>query len=129
MSKIVLDTSAWIEYFNGTEKGARVKERIAEEGVGVLITGMIVAELSVKFPKDSKPIDEMVFALKNMANVVSFDFELGKESAKIYMRQRRLKPKFGLMDARVVAAARLNGGKVITCDNDFSNINEAIVIR
>ena len=129
MNKIVLDTSAWIEYFAGSEKGQRVRERLNREGREVFITGLIVAEISVKFLKETRPVEEVVRALGSLASLVPFDFRLAQEAAEIYVHERKTRNKFGLADAHVLAAARIVGGKVITFDHDFNGLNEAVVLK
>ena len=129
MNNIVVDTSAWIEYFNGTEKGSRVRERIVSAGSFALTTGLIAAELASKLVREGKPAEEAITALRSITVLVPFNFPVAQETAKIYLQQRKVKPKFGIVDAHVVAAAKLNGAKVITCDNDFAGLSEAIVIK
>lgn len=129
MSKIVLDTSAWIEYYAGTDRGRQVHARITDQNAKVFTTGLIVAELAAKFLRESKSAGEVINSVGALASLVPSDFRLGEEAAEIYVQQRRIRGKFSLVDAHAVAAARLVGGKVITCDHDFSGLREVVVIR
>ena len=55
----VIDTSAWIEYINGSEKANKFKEIIEKEE---LVTSIItIAELSHKFEKDKKEFAAQYF--------------------------------------------------------------------
>ncbi|MBI4017087.1 MAG: PIN domain-containing protein [Candidatus Aenigmarchaeota archaeon] len=127
MNKIIVDSSAWIEYFAGREKGRKIRE-IIDEGVSIFITGLIVAEVSTKFLKDALPAEDAISAMKSLAILVPFDFQLGHDAAKICVHERKTKPKFGIADAHVVAAARIIRAKVITCDSDFRGLQEAMIL-
>jgi predicted nucleic acid-binding protein len=129
MNKILLDTSAWVEYFNGSDKGRKVREMLVSAGSFALTTGMVAAELASKFLREGKPADEIMIALRAISVLVAFDYDAAYKTAGIYVRQRKSKPKFGIVDAHIVAAAILNDAKIITCDTDFSGIQEAVVIK
>ncbi len=118
-----------MEYLEGTEKGVRIREYIQNPESVFLTTGLIIAEILAKHIKENKDTGLALTAVQSIARVVAFDVELGKQSAEIYVHQRKHKPKFGLVDAHVVAAARINSAKVLVCDNDFVGIPESIVIR
>jgi predicted nucleic acid-binding protein len=129
MSKLLLDTSAWIEYLNGTERGRRVREHLVKSNEFPLMTGMIAAEICSKFVREQQPVDAVLTTLRTSAMPVPFDLEVAHRAAHVYSEQRRKKQKFGIVDAHIVAAARLNGAKIVTCDTDFLGIPEAIVIK
>ncbi len=129
MNKILLDTSAWVEYFNGTERGMRVREHLAKANTFPIITGMIAAEVCSKFAREQKPVDAALMALRSTAMLVPFDFEVAHRTAHIYLQQRKKKPKFGIVDAHIVATAKINNAKIITCDFDFAGLSEVIIIK
>ena len=129
MGNLVVDSSAWIEYFMGTDRGRKVRKHLAHQDIRVFTTGPIVTEVISKFLREGQPIGEVVEALHTLAVVIHFDLDLAKSTAEIYVRQRRIKSKFGLIDAHIVAAARLVQGKVLTCDQDFVEFKEALVLK
>ena len=129
MNKFFIDSSAWIEYFTGTEKGRKVQAIISKQGVMLFTSGLIVAEVSTKFLRENQPTDQAVAAMQALASLVSFDFALGRSAASVYVHRRKTHSKFALSDAHAIAAARILQGKVITCDNDFLGLPEAIVIK
>ena len=129
MNKFFIDSSAWIDYFSGSEKGKKVKEIMSKQGVMIYTSGMTVAEVATKFIRENQPADQAVAAMQALASLVSFDFALGKNTALAYVHRRKTHGKFGLVDAHVLAAARQLQGKVVTCDADFLGLPEAIVIK
>jgi len=127
MSKLLVDTSAWIEYLDGSDKGKRVRDHLAR--AVPLVTGMIAAELFSNFIRKEKPLEIAVNALRNGSTLVPIDLETAHQAAHIYNHQRKKKPKFGIIDAHIVAAAKINGAKILTCNTDFLGLPEAIVIK
>lgn len=123
----VLDSSAWIEYVRGTLKGKKIRDYIEQSNL--LITGVVVAEVSINFMRSSGSSTEAVTVLSSKAKLVPFDFEIGKNSAEIYLGVRKTNEKFSLADAHIVAVAKAHGAKILSCDNDFTGIPGAIVIR
>jgi len=126
MNKLFLDTSAWVEYLGGTFKGQKVRELVLSNIS--LTSAMVAAELLAKYIKESQPIYPVESSLQQ-ATFIDMNFILGKLTAQIYIEQRKKKPKFGLIDAHIVAAARLNNAQLVTCDHDFSGFKEAIIIK
>jgi len=129
MSKLVIDSSAWIEYFTGTEKGEKVRGFLAKSDSFPLITGVIATEVITKFLRSGYSAAEIATALGSVALFVPYGISLAQKTAEVYAKQRKAKPKFGVADANVLAAAMLNNAKVITCDADFAGIPEAVVIK
>jgi PIN domain nuclease of toxin-antitoxin system len=127
-SKIVLDSSAWLEYFSGTEKGKHVRKLITPHTT-VLVTGMIVAEVLSKFLRLGLPTNEVLGNMQMTGALFPFDFELAEQTAHIYHNQRAKNSKFGIVDAHIVAIGLLGKAKVITCDNEFSGLPNTLVVR
>ena len=126
MNNVILDTSAWIEYLSGTNKGRKIKELIVD--MNIISTGMIVAELIAKHIREEQPLEMVSQALQEV-NYVAIDYDVGYLTAQIYTNQRKINPKFGLIDAHIIAISRISGAKIITCDNDFNGIKNATIIN
>jgi predicted nucleic acid-binding protein len=90
---------------------------------------MIATEVLTRFLRFDKPTELIATALRTTALLVPFDIALAQKTAEIYVQERKRKPKFGVADAHVLAAARVNGARILTCDNDFAGIPEAMIIR
>jgi len=127
MNKYIIDSSAWIEYFSGTDKGRKVKELLI--GAQTFTTGIVIAEVSTHFLKKGLQASQAVAAIKTQAALLPIDFHIGEQSAEIYVTERKTRSKFGLADAHIVATAKTHHLKIITCDMDFIGFNEATVIK
>ena len=127
MSSYLLDASAWIEYLEGTPRGAAVERILMGAGNEFFTTPVTIAEvISVALRKG---LDENV-AFAAVANVKLI--EMTRESAKTisiaHATMRKTIKKFSLSDATVLVAARAIDAKIITGDKDFSNITGIVMI-
>jgi predicted nucleic acid-binding protein len=129
MSKLILDSSAWIEYFMGSDKGKKVRAHLAKANAFTIITGVTVAEICKKFLQTSQPSETLITALRMMTKLVTIDYKAGEDTARIVIKQRQTRPKFSTADAHIVAIARQHNVRIITCDTDFLDIPEATVIK
>lgn len=128
-NKLILDTSAWVEYLAGSERGCKVKEIINKPNMLILTTGLIAAELMAKYIKENKPEQDAFEALRALAIMIPFDMVLGANAARLYVMHRKTRKKFGLADAHILAAAQTHKARIITCDTDFMDIQNVTVIR
>lgn len=128
-NNIILDSSAWLEYFFGTDKGEKIRIHLAKADDFSPISGVTVAEVCKRYIRDGMSTEMALTALKAMTTLVQVDYALGLETAQIAVQQRKRNLKFSTADAHMVALARKHHAKIITCDTDFLGIPEAIVIK
>ncbi|MDD9954413.1 MAG: PIN domain-containing protein [Candidatus Woesearchaeota archaeon] len=126
MSDLLLDSSAWIEYLGGTKKGKEVQALIENKRIYIIAT--TVAEVCSKALKDTGTIARATLAMRTRGVFLPLTFEIGEQTAHIYVKERKKKPKFGLADAQTYAAAKNMHATLITCDHDFAKMSHAIVI-
>lgn len=129
MSNLILDSSAWIEYYGATERGKKIRDELHKKGIKIYVTGLIVAEIGSKALKERRSLQEALAPLQNLCSIIPFDFELARITAELYVATRKTNSKFGIVDAHVLAAAQVIHGKLITCDNDFVGMPNTIIIR
>lgn len=121
-----LDTFAWIEYFEGTAKGAKVRTRL--DAVEVAYTSpMVLAEVVSKYTRLHGPEDarrRVVFILEHCV-LVEHTEDIGVAAGALHAE---LKPKIegiGLADCFVLAAARSRKTRVLTGDPHFRGVEDA----
>ncbi len=129
MNKLVVDSSAWLEYFFGTEKGKKVRTHLAKMKTFIPITGITVAEVCKRYLRQNQSPEFALNALRSLTILDPFDYELGEATAQIVIQQRKSHTKFSTADAHIVALARKHKAKILTCDYDFIGIPEAIIIK
>lgn len=124
---IVFDTYAWIEYFNGTKKGAIVKEYLKREEV---LTPMVVLlELSYKSNKEGWNFIKYLNFIKANSNVMGINEKFVLSFGQFYNRIKKQINKMGITDIIILHTAVLNEAKVLTGDKHFSKIKDTIILK
>lgn len=135
--KIVIDTYAWIEVFLGTEKG-RKAVGIIRDADEVYTPSIVLAEISKKYAQSGysdKEIEERIRAITRQTRIVKIDERLALLIAKAYRElirnyeakgSRGNKP--GVADAIILASAWKVGGKILTGDAHFKDMELTIWI-
>jgi|SRR3989344_3794536 len=118
---MLLDTSAWIEYFQATEKGRIIKLSL-ENNEQAYTCSLTIAEISVWCFKNNKEVSEFVQLITNLSTVLEINEDVLIESGKIYNELRKKNSKIGLIDCIIYASARFHGLLLLTKDNDFKNL-------
>lgn len=126
MVKVVFDTYAWIEYFEGSKKGEIVKGYL--EDSEVLTPVAVLLELSYKADRDGWDFKKHLNFIKLNSKIIGFNEEFILSFGNVYNRMKKRIKDFGLADAIVLNTANLHDAKILTGDKHFSGINEAIII-
>lgn len=132
--RIVVDSYAWIEFFAGSERGARVKDLLAN--YEAYVPDVVLAEIARKYLREGVGEEEVrgrVEWITDVARTVPIDEEIALLSAKCYFelleRARGMKVSApGLVDGVVLAAGRKLGAKVVTGDRHFRGLEDVIWI-
>ena len=134
-NKVVVDTYAWIEYFNGTEKGEKVKKFLIEEYT--YTPEIVLAEIARKYIREGASLETVKQRLRiigELSVTVGIDYKIALESGKAYLelldhsKKLKLKAKPGLGDAIILATAKVLNAKVLTGDQHFKKIKITIWI-
>lgn len=128
MSRYVLDSWAWIEYFEGSSRGEKVKDIISDFRNEIFTHSVSVAEIISKAKRNGKDVDEIWMAITNNSKVLETIAEESKDAGITHTIVKSKNRNFSLADAYVLAAARKMKAKVVTGDIDFKNIPEVIML-
>ena len=117
---IVLDTWAWIHYWQGD---MRVHPFI--EGTGQLITSVItVAELERHNTHNPAKMEEMLLEIQQRSRIVPIDINIARLAGNVRSRMK----EGGIADALIIATAMINQAKVLTGDPHFKTLPDVILI-
>jgi PIN domain nuclease of toxin-antitoxin system len=126
MTKLVVDSSAWIEYLDGSAKGEKVREHFKEKQL--FTPTNCVAEIVARAGRTGISIELVKTVLNAQSTIVAIDFETSCQGGILYTALRKKKPKIALSDTLTLAVAQSLKAKVLTFDNDFRGLKEAIVL-
>ena len=127
MSRLVIDSYAWIEYLDGTEKGRTVSNYL-DENEEIFSCALTIAEVISKAARKGRSERTAYEVLTNNSKIISADQELSFQAGLIHCQMRKTVKDFGLADAYVLATAEKLDAKILTGDNHFKNIKEAILL-
>lgn len=123
---ILLDTSAWIEFFNGSEAGERVKQLLASEAS--YTSAISIAEVAKWAKQNGKDIDAYNEALKTNSQIIPLEEYILKEAGVKYLELRKISKDIGMIDVIIYTTAQLHGLELITHDSDFDKMEKVEII-
>lgn len=126
---ILIDTSAWIEYFNGKKNPTTALVDRVLETEPVLIGDLIYCELLQGFKTDGK-FGEVKELLGNLTHVEMVGFDIAGKAAANYHRLR----KEGItirktMDIIIATFCIENNITLIHKDRDFDLVSESLGLK
>lgn len=127
---LVIDAYAWIEYFDGTELGIKVKNFIENSQNKIFTNVITIAELSSHF-KRKKTYDfaEAKKVLSSISSFYNINEDFAEEAGNLHAEIKKERKHIGLVDIFVLLTARKLNAKVVTGDEDFRNLKEVIMIK
>lgn len=124
---IIIDSSAWIEYFIDSKNAGIVENVLNEEDA--LTPSVVLIELSCKAAKEGWNFLEHLRFIKSKSSIAGMDEESLIKCGKIYIDERKSKPSFGIIDAVILSIAKEKNAKIITKDKHFKDYKEAIILN
>ncbi|MEK6981618.1 MAG: PIN domain-containing protein [Candidatus Micrarchaeota archaeon] len=127
---MLLDTSAWIEYFKETELGLKVKKFIEEKPV-VYTCPITLAEISNWVYKNNEEPFPYIFKIKEISKIIELDEDMLVNAGKIYYQERIQKKneKIGMIDCIIYSCANFHGLKLLTKDGDFGALSDVELLK
>jgi len=124
---MLLDTSAWVEYFKDTERGRSIASMFETKQV-FFTCSITIAEISVWCNKNKESSSKFIQKIKNFSELLDMSEDALIESGRIYNEQRRINGKIGLIDCLIYSTAQIHGLTLLTKDNDFKGMENVVTI-
>lgn len=124
--KIVFDTYAWVEFFEGTEKGKTVKKYLMENKV--LTPSIVLLELSYKADREGWDFKKHLNFIKLNSEIIGFDEKFIFSFGQMYNRIKKQIKDIGFADVIVLNTAIINDSNILTGDKHFAKIDRAIML-
>jgi predicted nucleic acid-binding protein len=122
---VVLDSFAWIEYFNGTSAGEKV-QNFLETGVA-LTPAIVVAELSEKHKRLNREFGPKYDFVKARTSIVPLEEELARVAGEVNFERKKRVKGWGMADSIVLATARRAGSKIVTGNPHLKDLTEETI--
>ena len=125
--KFLIDSYAWVEYLAGSKIGVRAKTYI-ESGSAYTPT-IVIAEISSKFEREKLDFSRALRFMETKTSIVDLDRDTAARVGNIDTENRTRVKGWGLADSIVLSTSRSMKAKVVTGDEHFRNLREAIMIK
>jgi predicted nucleic acid-binding protein len=122
----VLDTFAWVEYFRGSSLAEKV-ESILQSGK-CFTPSVVIAELKTKFLRENSDFTRAFNFIEFKTTIIPLDKRIALIAGKINFERKKINHHWSLSDSVVLATARKINAKVVTGDEDFSDLKEEVVM-
>lgn len=123
----VIDSFAWIEYFAGSKAGEQAKKYI-ESGDSITPT-IVIAELSEKHAKLKEDFSTKLKFIILKSRTMALNEDIAMLAGIINADRKKKVSRWGLADSIILATARLQNANVVTGDEHFRDLEEAIMIK
>jgi len=123
-----VDSYAWIEYLDGSPRGARVRDILEDPHNGIITSPVTLAEVVSKFLRNRRDPRTAATAIEDNSTVPPIDSTLARLAGEAHSEQRKKQPDFGLADSFVLATARAKSSKILTGDPHFKGLSETVMI-
>ena len=120
---VTFDSSAWIEYFSGSELGQIVRSYIDEENV-IYTSSISLMEIKSKYQREKMHWNDIIKFIIDSSIIVEIDDTLALAAADF-----RTKSKLHSMDAIIYATSSLTKSKLITKDAHFKPLKNVIMLE
>jgi predicted nucleic acid-binding protein len=125
-----IDTSILIEillYRSESQEFVRILEMVKDHPLYISV--LQFGEYSDWCYKKGKDPDKYLQTIKDLANVIGITEDICLEGSRIKDQQRKIgSKKFSLVDGIIAATARSINSPILTKDNDFETLEDAIVL-
>jgi predicted nucleic acid-binding protein len=118
----LLDSFAWIEYFMGSERGAKVKDYV--EGDGPLYTPSIcLTEIKSRYLREKKDPTSRIDLITERSFIIPLNKEVALSAADIKQRHN-----LHTIDSMIYATSQHRGLVLVTGDQHFRDLPNVEII-
>lgn len=119
----ILDTYAWIEYFDGSEMGKKIKNKIENDDNNMTPT-VVLAEMKKRYTDWGRSdFEDKLEFIRSKSIIEPLNERIAVEAG--YIRSTGTVTGMGIVDCVLLALSRLSRMKVLTGDEHFKDLQEA----
>lgn len=118
---MLFDTSAWIEFFQGTEKGKTVEEILKREEN---FTSIVTLSEAVNWCLRNKPdkTKDYINGIKNGSRILDVSETIAVCAGKLNFERKKIAKNWGMIDSIILATAQIYNLKILTKDSGFKDL-------
>ncbi len=128
VNKVVVDTSALIEYAYATSKGAIAKDMFEDSNNFMVVPTVVLAELVSKLKRLGHNPDSILSFLETFASFAGLNAETAIAAGKRHAELKKLDNKVGFVDCVIMQIAYEHDALLLTCDAEFKHYKNARIL-
>lgn len=125
--KYFIDSSAWIEYFEGSSLGRDVFDILKKEDVYSF--SIIVSEVISKVKRNNKDFNLAFKVISSNSKILDITPEIAKEAGIFHAEMKKKQKDFGLIDSIIWVIAKKLDAKLVTCDFHFKDFKNVLLLK
>ncbi len=123
---MLLDTSAWIDFFEGNKGGGKVKEILENEKCYTSIVS--IAEIVNWCVRNNLDKDYYIKVIENNSFVINLKKSIVILAGRINFENKKFIKNWGMLDSFIYATARIYNIKLLTSDHHFKDLQGADIL-
>lgn len=128
MASYIIDAYAWIEYFDGSKRGVKVKDIVESKKNKIYTCAITVAEITSKFLRRNFEPEDAYKAMMANSQIIPVNERLSFLAGQLHAEMRKHVKDFGLADAYILACAKNYNVKIVTGDPHFKTVQDVVMI-
>lgn len=125
---MLLDTSAWIEFFKGSEKGKQVGKILeSEENFTSIVTFAEVTNWSLRNNLEGK-INSYINGIRKGSETIDLDEKMMILAGRLNYERKKSAKEWGMMDSFILATSLLYDLKILTKDSQFEDLDNVEIL-
>ena len=125
--KYFVDSSAWIEYFNGSSIGEKVSKVLNSDNE-IFILSINIGEVISFLKREDKNFHIAYESMIKRSKIFDITPKIAKDSGLLHAEKKKSGSGFSLADSMILNSARSIGARVLTKDPHFKDFKEAIML-
>ncbi len=129
MMRLVFDTYAWIEYLIGSSIGKKVEIYLEDKDNEIFTPSIVFLELSCKAAKEKWDFKKISDFIKMHSRAIGLGEEVIEKCGELYSDLKKKNKRFGLVDAVILTTSLKLDAKVLTGDEHFRGLKNALMLK
>lgn len=125
--KYLIDSSAWIEYLEGSSKGEKVNELLNDRNE-IYVISLIISEVVSKVKRKDSDAEIAYSSIIKNAKLFDVTPKVSKEAGLLHAQMKKKNPNFSLADALILCSAQMLGTQLVTTDTHFKPFKETLLL-
>jgi len=125
---MLFDTSAWIEFFQGTRKGKKVRQFLkVEENFTNIVSFAEVINWCLRNNLENR-INSYIEGIKKGSEILDLDEKIITLAGRLNYERKMVVKNWGMMDSFILATSLLYDLKILTKDSQFKDLQNVEIL-